>query len=407
MTTIDKLYDETSQETLNRRATFSLGEHELISPEIRRGEVVSALFVDTLEFNGRQVPVSSIRVRDPFVSADPKGYEIVTNYIENVIEPLGEDCDLDYRVRTEAQSGEERNRLTRAWLHGDTLQALSIWRENVPTALALDYLTNPMIGRKVESPNGEVEYASPETAAHWRFVKDAIGIRTRAEAMSYLASTFLARDQAVDQSKNMEWISLASGTAEPSLQAGIKAITDTGRQLDMTVADWDGRALRVVDSKSKELNFEKHGGTLNTVKCNILDPELPEILAEESHKQVYDVVENMGFEEYLPQDGDTISARKGAGLPQASSFTKTAFELVKPGGMLISGNMVLPRPQIDFVFNAVDWPLINARTEEDMLRVYDQAGILKDPDAKITMHRIYEDSTNTHIYNIVTVEKLI
>lgn len=396
-------YPILSQEVLNAKAEFSLGDHELIDPPTNLGEVVSVDEIEAPEGISGDVRVTEIRVKDPFIAADPQGYEIVTRYIEGVIEPLGTIIGLDpFRERTEAQTLAERNSLTQAWLAGDNLRALSVWRENVPTALALDYLTNPNVDREVVSPDGSVAVSTPETAAHWRFVADAVGIRARKDAMATVTSDFLVAT--VKESK-ASWLSLASGTAEPSLRAAVDAMSKADFSVDMTVADWDGRALKVVQGKAKELEYQEKGGRLTTLRQNILTPDLAKELQGVNGIEQYDLVENMGFEEYLPQEGDTMQAYKSQGLPQASEFTARAFELVKPGGMLISGNMVLPRPQIGFVFGAVDWPVINARTEAEILRVYEEAGILTDPKAEVTMHRIVEDSTGLHIYNMVSVVK--
>ena len=390
------------QEDLNRKAKFSLGEHILVDPVTIDGKVKEVREIAVPSNLPGNIRMAEVIVSDPFIEADPVGYAIVTHHIEQVIEPLGAEIGLDVTAgRTEATSLDERNPLTKAWLADENLLSLSIWRENVPTALALDYLTNPMPGREVVAPDGRTAISTPETAAHWRFVADAVGIRARKEAMTEITTHFLAEKM---EGGKATWLSLASGTAEPSLKAGITAMTSANVSMKMVVTDHDGRALKLVKGKADELGYSERG-ELQTLRQNILADNLPEIIEAETGIPQFTIVENMGFEEYLPQDGDTLQAYKGQGLPQASEFTKNAFAMVEPGGMLVSGNMVLPRPQLGFVFGAVDWPIINARTEEDIMRVYEKAGILDDPSAKVTMHRIIEQHSGLHIYNIVTVEK--
>src|SRR5690606_5239111 len=136
-----------------------------------------------------------------------------------------------------------------------------------------------------------------------------------------------------------------------SIAAAKTAAEKHGLDIDLTVVDWDGKALKLVKQNAEKYGFD---GSVNTVRENILGEDLPKTMGVEA----YDVVENLGFEEYLPQAGDELEARKGEGLPQASDFTRRAFEMVKPGGVLISGNMVLDRPQLGFVFGIVDWPII-------------------------------------------------
>jgi hypothetical protein len=233
-------------------------------------------------------------------------------------------------------------------------------------------------------------------------VDDAVAIRNRAKAMEMIAREHIGATH--PEGSNVQWLSLASGTAEPSLKAAIGVKGEDNVDVDLTVVDWDRRALRHVEDNARKLGYE---GQITTKKMNIMVDDLSAKIAEKiGVERQYDVVENMGFEEYLPQDGDELAALKGANLPQASDFTRQAFELVKPGGVLISGNMVLNRPQIDFVFGIVDWPIINARSEESILRVYKEAGILDDPNAKVELFRVKDSHSGAHVYDIVKVTKL-
>jgi hypothetical protein len=395
------------QEALNAEALFSLGDHELVDPEDFEGKVVGVNEIDATEVDPR-IRLVEIHVEDPFVAADPIGYAIVQNHVENVIEPMIRRENTGATVRTEATSIDELNPFSQAWLAQPELQSLKGWRSLVPTARALDYLTDPSIGREVVDKDGSVTVSTAETAAHWRFVDDAIGIRTRAVAMKTITEEFLAgKVEQGDEAKPFNWLSLASGTAEPSLKAA-KAIMDTtGNDVNLVVADWDGKSLKLVAGNAERIGYE---GELTTLQQNILDENLADQVAEKAGVGQYEVVEDTGFKEYLPEDGDTMAAYKGQGLPQASEFTRRQIELVAPGGMMISGNMILLRSQGDFVFGAVDWPLINARFEQEILGGYQKAGILDDPNLAVTMYRVIarpaEGSEKaTHIYNLVTVEK--
>lgn len=400
MTSIDtrRDYDPIlpSQEVLNAEALFSMHGHELVDPDTFEGEVVDIREVEAPELDPR-VRVVEIDVRDPFIAADPVAYNMVRDHIQNVLEPMSQ--RYGQSNRTEAQSADEMNPFTRAWVAGEQNDALRIWRSFVPTARALGFLTNPVVGSEIVSDQGETAYASPETVAFWRFCDDGIGIRTRAVAMRAIAEGFLDAKVAEGDVDEVSWLSLASGTAEPSLKASKALMERTDIPVDLTVADLDGKALKLVQGNVSEIGFT---GRVNTIRQNILAADMPEKLQEASGRKQYKVVENTGFEEYLPQEGDTMEAFKGAGLPQASEFTRNAYELVEPGGVLMSGNMVLNREQAEFVFNWVDWPIINARTEPEIINVYDQAGILDDPASTVTMYRV---KGGPHVYNIVTVEK--
>src|SRR5690606_4347924 len=92
---------------------------------------------------------------------------------------------------------------------------------------------------------------------------------------------------------NVRWLSLASGTAEPSIKAA-KAATESDQvNIDLTVADLDGKALKFVKANAEANEFS---GQVNTVWTNILDEDLPKTLAESTGTdEKFDIVENMGF----------------------------------------------------------------------------------------------------------------
>lgn len=391
--------------------TLELNGHELVDPATNRGEVVGTKQVDSItDAEGNVIcEAHDIYVKDPYVDADPMGYQLVSDYIAKMEERLIRDgFNPLIGDRQEAMSREERNPYTRAWTHGPSAAGVSMWRDLVPTAEALDYLTNPYPDVPIQNREGDITVVSPETAIQLRFTDDGIGIRDRAVAMQVIAEEHLAHLN--ETSNDVRWLSLASGTAEPAIAASKAAeeyAAANGKDLDikLTVADYDRASLNRVRGHAERYGIAEEN--ITDVEMNILTPKLREKLAKKSGSdELYDVVENLGFEEYLPQAGDELEAKKGNGLPQASEFTRQAFDLVKPGGVLISGNMVLPRPQVNFVFGIVDWPIINARTEESILRVYKEAGIIDDPNAKVEMFRVKNAQTGGHVYNIVKVTKL-
>lgn len=358
--------------------------------------------VEPIDEYGGELPsgvrLFEIDVKDPFIDADPVAYAIIKSYIER-IEDTSILSGMNYLDRSEAMKDSQRNDFTKAWLSDPKVRSLSAWRDLVPRAEALSYLTDPTAGRQIIDREGNEYEVSQQTAAQIRFVEDAVGIRDRGVAMSeLLRQHFVASEQA-----SQTVLSLASGTAEPVLLAARDAIRETGKDVSLTVVDNDDKSLRFVSDNARKVGLD---GKVRSINANILSVGLAGHLKAETGLGQWSVVENMGFEEYLPQDGDEMAARKGRRLPQASEFTRRAFSLVEPGGILMSGNMVLERPQRDFVFGIVDWPLINARSEKSIMRVYERAGILGDPGAQVDMFRVVNSQSGTHIYNIVRVKKL-
>ncbi len=383
--------------------TFSL-EHELIDPETTRGYVESVSEPEAIGFNGRVVgTVQDIMVVDPYVAADSRTCDRVTYYIENVVEARMQAEGFDIRAnRLNEKEPGARNRYTQAWLGDTAVRSLAAWHGLVPTALALDYLTKPMVGRDI---NGEM--ATPQTVAQLRFVADAIGVRDREVAMAWIVGRHM---KTMPGSGTAETLSLACGTALPAINAAIEVQKATGRRMNLTLADIDQAALDRVAENAAEAGFT---GGLNKLKpVNILRKDLAEYLDRVTGRKLYDMVEETGFLEYMPDAGDEMQAYRKKGLPPASEFLRKSFELVAPGGISVSGNMVLPRRQLAFVFGTVDWPIINARSEKQILTIYERAGLLPDvsdpaPQTKFEMFRVIDKITGLHIYNLMVNQKLV
>lgn len=397
---------------------FDLGGHKLRDPSTLLGEVVESfqdgglVSVSSEEGVIKTIRPFTVRVRDPFVSSDPIAREIVTEHVEGMEEAIRNDGfdplaerqkEHPYGTVGLEKDGTKNyyNPYTLRWLEQPTLAGLKAWHSWVPHAKALGHLTKPLIGTDILDRKGVTHVSSPETAAYLRHVDDAVGIRDRATAMRWLAEQHL---DDVEKGQSISWLSLACGTAEPSIIAARDTMEKTGGKINLHVLDYDAEALATVDLVATE---QRYKGEVITQQGDLLNPDYPDIIRERSGIQQYDIVENLGFEEYLPQAGDSIGAfkRMEGLLPEASEFTRKAWELVSPGGMLISGNMILDRPQLDFVFGIVAWPIINARQQEEILRVYERAGILDDPSAELRMFQIVNDDTNAALYNIVTVTK--
>lgn len=392
---------------------FDLSGHVPVEPLTAWANVLSAKRVEPVSISGNELPddisIYEVEVADPYISADPVGYGMVKDYVhrlENILDEHGFDpTSQDTNNRSEALEPKDYNLYTQALISAPEVEAVGLWRNLVPTAEALSYLTQPKSGRTIGNSYGDIQITakvSDESAILMRFVEDAVAIRGRAAAMQAIAESHL--DSLTESNPSLKWLSLASGTAEPSLAAA-KTISDrNGCNIDLTLVDSSSRAIELIEATAQEYDFTEH---FNAVRANILSPKLRDQLIKKTGNEVqqYDVVEAMGFQEYLPQDGDELGAYKGKNLPPASEFVKNALTYVKPGGVFISGNMVIPRTESTFVFGVVDWPLVNARSEEQILKIYEEAGVLSDPDYQVSLFRVINSFSKSHIYDIVTVEK--
>jgi SAM-dependent methyltransferase len=408
----------TDQERLLEEFRFDLKGHELIDPpKSLSASVFSEVKQLPISMAGEALPegvdVYDINIIDPFTTYDPEAYLIVDSYVSKAEEAMRRRGYDPRAGRHEATKPRKYNDFTKAWVDDEKVKGVKYWRQHVPTAIALSYLQEPMIGNPIYSTKEEVNETvpiSPESAAQMRFVADAIGIRGRRSAIKHLNSRFIRQRNYAQISERLKAISLASGTSESTLAA--IARDRSGYYADLALVDIDENAMAYVSENAIKHSFM---GKLYPMVADIMDEGLKDKLAKymDYEDQLYDLVDTVGIAEYFPNEGDELGARLGLRLPQASELAKQAYSFLKPGGMWISGNMILDRPQFDFVFGIVDWPLINARSDESILKIYKDAGILDDPEAKISMYRVktrirLPDGKNdtVHIYTLVKVERL-
>lgn len=240
---------------------------------------------------------------------------------------------------------------------------LAQWLRTVPTAAALDPLYRP---DSACLPNGVPVH--PEVASWFRNLSDGRGIRSRGRVLEHL----LARQALLTPGRPHSWLSLACGAAQPLL-AAMDQLRDVGAQLPTaTLADLDQSALDLAGS------YAAARGLADQLRPNRLNVLRPNGFGDRLAPGSFDVVEAIGIFEYLRRedgayayDGVVRTTRRLAG---AESFLAHAYDLVRPGGLLVIGNMLTDHPQLGFTLNVVQWPHIQPRTVEDILDVIDVAG---------------------------------
>lgn len=252
------------------------------------------------------------------------------------------------------------------------------WLDLVPTAAALHPIYNPEVDRL---PNG---HPMTDDLRHWLGnLYDGIGIRSRAEVVSSVLS-----DEAVSLGGGGRWVSLACGAAQPVIGA-LERVKDSSLAMpEVTLVDYDKTILSLASSYAEDAGLN---GRVQTKRMNVLSRNglassslmnfAAKALGARGRLQpgVYDTVEAVGILEYLKRDdwryvyhGVIDQRQKMAG---AITFIKNAYELVKPGGLLLVGNMLDTHPQLGFTLNVVQWPHIQPRSLDEMLDIFDEASI--------------------------------
>ncbi|MEO6513887.1 MAG: hypothetical protein ABIR37_04350 [Candidatus Saccharimonadales bacterium] len=243
-------------------------------------------------------------------------------------------------------------------------KAISLWQEQViPSAKALAYLSDPNAFEVVESLDGAQQEEMDEATRKWfSLCTDAVGIRSRATILSEAVKNYI--DITVEEGSNpneLRWMSIACGTALPTIKAAVSAKVSP----KMHLVDWNVDAMNDAYSLAEELDFK---GEMKQHRANIFEPRHMSLLKQklESSGDLPDVIDMMGIFEYA---GENINI-------DPAVFLRSCYDFLKPGGRLIFGQMRSDRPLPDFTMGVVSWPFIHMRSPSEIMNVVRDAGIL-------------------------------
>lgn len=287
---------------------------------------------------------------------------------EKVVLELEELTDMGFHGETDLTAAIKRQRTTIDYTNLATRKLIARvpgvenWLELIPTASALDLLYDPSIEQLA---NGKP--VSPAVRDWACNILDAHGIRSRGEIVQDILAGH-AIDQASPGTAEQQWVSLACGAAQPVCHA-LRHIKENGHAVPrVTLVDLDRSALRAAQTYAQAMKVKQS----IDVRCmNILRPQglaLPAVDAQTNvaaralRRQVgleaatYDAVDAVGILEYVPE---VLSDESPTALQvNAATFLANAAQLVKPGGLLLVGNMRDTHPQLGFTLNVVQWPHI-------------------------------------------------
>lgn len=287
------------------------------------------------------------------------------------------DCDLNAAIGRQRTRIDDTNPATRELIA--RVPGIENWLELIPTASALDLLYDPSIERLA---NGKP--VSPEVRDWACNILDAHGIRSRGEIVQDILARHVI-DQASLGAAAQQWVSLACGAAQPVCQA-LRHIKESGNPTPrVALVDLDRSALRAAQTYAQAMKVKQS----IDVRCmNILRPQgvvLPAVDAQMNvaaralrrrvglEGAAYDAVDAVGILEYVPE---VLSDESPTALQvNAATFLANAAQLVKPGGLLLIGNMRDTHPQLGFTLNVVQWPHIQPRSIETMQRIAGAAGL--------------------------------
>jgi len=254
--------------------------------------------------------------------------------------------------------------------------AFGHWLDLVPTAAALEPLYEPSAQ---SLPNGHP--IDSGTRQWFRNIADGRGIRSRAAALQHLLVQ--------DSHENPTWLSLASGAARTVLDSA--ALKRAGaNEPAVHLVDLDRNALKAARHRAAS-----HGlRSLRTYRANVLRPAGIRLTTQRPlEKRSYSVVDAVGLMEYLRADDWVYRyakvVRSSQRMAGAVTFLRNAFEFVRPGGRLIFGNMRDSHPELAFTLNVVQWPHIQPRSIDQVMKIVTAAGLAESAEVYLPTDGVY------------------
>jgi SAM-dependent methyltransferase len=263
-------------------------------------------------------------------------------------------------------SHEHPHNLARKTLYA--IPAFREWSQFMPDSLALEPIYHPEL-RRLHS-GGRID---PLTRRLFRHGYDPVGIRTRT-----VTGAWIVRRSLPEHPKRLRWLSLAGGTLRPTLLM----LSGTGT----VPSAWE---ITNVERDIEALKLAKEAATMQGIPASqvkLLKADVTDEAAMYAGLQndTYDVVEMMGLFEYLSDE-------------QISQVLKTSYVLLRPGGIIIFGNMRRKHPQLDLHKRGVGWPGVRPRSVGMVAKVLVAAGI------PATNVEVYQPTDN--VYNIFRIIK--
>ena len=199
-----------------------------------------------------------------------------------------------------------------------------------------------------------------------RHCADSLGIRERVETVNGLSIDHLKK---VAEKENrsigdMLVMSFGCGTGLATLKMLKKLKDETGEAPTVILLDQDPLALAAAQSLAKKWNLEDK----IEVHCERLFSKLGKPLSLEGvlGNRKLDIAEDSGLREYLP-DG------------VYKQLTRESLKFLRTGGLMITGNMNVNRPQKEFLHGLMGWvPKVRMRSIKEGFKLLQKSGIPKE-----------------------------
>ena len=211
-----------------------------------------------------------------------------------------------------------------------------------------------------------------------RYCADSLGIRERVETVNGLSIDHLKKvaekeNRSID---DMLVMSFGCGTGLATLKMLKKLKDETGQAPTVILLDQDPLSLAAAQSLAKKWNLEDK----IEVHCERLFSKLGKPLSLEGvlGNRKLDIAEDSGLREYLP-DG------------VYKQLTRESLKFLRTGGLMITGNMNVNRPQKEFLHGLMGWvPKVRMRSIKEGFKLLQKSGIPKESiEATVTASGVY------------------
>ena len=211
-----------------------------------------------------------------------------------------------------------------------------------------------------------------------RHCADSLGIRERVETVNSLSIDHLKKvaekeNRSID---DMLVMSFGCGTGLATLKMLKKLKNETGEAPTVILLDQDPLSLVAAQSLAKKWNLEDK----IEVHCERLFSKLGKPLSLEGvlGNRKLDIAEDSGLREYLP-DG------------VYKQLTRESLRFLRTGGLMITGNMNVNRPQKEFLHGLMGWvPKVRMRSIKEGFKLLQKSGIPKESiEATVTASGVY------------------
>ena len=198
-----------------------------------------------------------------------------------------------------------------------------------------------------------------------RHCADSLGIRERVETVNGLSIDHLKKvaekeNRSID---DMLVMSFGCGTGLATLKMLKKLKDETGEAPTVILLDQDPLSLAAAQSLAKKWNLEDK----IEIHCERLFSKLGKPLSLKGvlGDRKLDIAEDSGLREYLP-DG------------VYKQLTRESLKFLQTGGLMITGNMNVNRPQKEFLHGLMGWvPKVRMRSIKEGFKLLQKSGIPK------------------------------